>query len=93
MPKKISYAYIDLESGVLKVKNGKTHAKMKNTAKPKPKKNNTQLSFSSNSLKSNNDHYILKGKVINITSISIKITAFLNFISIHNGINFINWFS
>ena len=54
MPKKISNAYIDLASGVLKVKNGKTHSKMKDAAKiwndkvvpkPKPKKNNTQLSF------------------------------------------------
>ena len=67
MPKKISNAYIDLESGVLKVKNGKSQQeKMKDAAKiwndinETPKKNNTQLSFQQiNSLKSNNAHYIL----------------------------------
>ena len=71
MPKKISNAYTDLASGVLKVKNGKSQQeKMKDAAKiwndinaapkPKPKKNNTQLSFQQiNSLKYNNAHYIL----------------------------------
>ena len=58
-PKQISNDYTNLASGVLKVKNGKTQQEkmkdaakiwndIKTTPKPKPKKNNTQLSYEYN---------------------------------------------